>query len=131
MEWGTWLERVYAGRDFASTVIALTFEYSPSDVLGRYGSESDDNFINFKNERYDELVDLSSKEVDHAKRLAYFHEMQEILAKETASIFLQDPQNLTAVRKALAGYTQYPAYVQDMSLVYFVDEAEKDASANR
>lgn len=131
VDWGTWLERVYAGRDFDSTVVALTFDYTPSDVLHRYGSGSDDNFINFKSDAFDQLVEESSKETDHEKRVTLFREMQKILFEENASVFLQDPLNLTAVRKALDGYKQYPAYVQDLSLVYFTDNAEMEVSGNR
>lgn len=131
VDWGTWLERVYAGRDFDSTVVALTFDYTPSNVLYRYASDADDNFINFSSEAYDRLVQESRSETDPDKRVPIFHEMQKILYDEHASVFLQDPLNLTAVRNALDGYRQYPAYVQDLSLVYFTDEEERDRSGNR
>ena len=41
------------------------------------------------------------------------------MAEDAASVYIQDPALLTAVSKELGGYTFYPVYVQDMSLVYF------------
>lgn len=131
VEWGTWLERVYAGRDYEMTIIALTFEYTPSDVLDRYASAASNDFINFRNEAYDKLVQEAATETDDAKRVEQYHELQRILYDETASIFLQDPMNLTAVRKGLDGYVQYPAYVQDLSGVYYTNQEALDASKTR
>lgn len=131
VEWGTWLERVYAGRDYQMTIIALTYEYTPSDVLNRFSSTADNNFINFKNDAYDKLVAQAASENEDSQRVSFFHEMQKILADETASVFIQDPMNLTAVRKGLTGYHQYPAYVQDLSTVGYTDQALLDESLLR
>lgn len=132
VDWGTWLERVYAGRDYQMTVIALTYDfYTPSNVLDRYCSEAGNNFINFSNKAYDELALKAAKEQDQDKRIQDYREMQEILWQDKASAFLQEPDNITALRKPLSGYVQYPAYVQDMSRVYFVDQAALDESLNK
>ncbi|MDO5016177.1 MAG: ABC transporter substrate-binding protein [Eubacteriales bacterium] len=132
VDWGTWLERVYAGRDYQMTVIALTYDfYTPSNVLDRYCSEAANNFINFSNETYDELAQKAAKEQEQDKRIQDYRKMQEILWQDKASAFLQEPDNITALRKPLSGYVQYPAYVQDMSRVYFVDQAALDESLNK
>jgi len=34
-------------------------------------------------------------------------------------VYIQDPHQMTAVSDKLGGYTYYPIYVQDMSLVYY------------
>lgn len=127
VDWGTWLERVYANRDYQMTVIALTYDYyTPSDVLNRYMTDSADNFINFSNEAYDELGQAASKETDLDQRVEDYQKMQEILWEDKAAAFLQEPFNITAVQKGLGGYVQYPAYVQDMARVYFVDQEALD-----
>lgn len=121
VDWGTWLERVYVGRSFETTIIALTFEYTPSDVLGRYHSENEANFINFNSEAYDRVWESLPSLMDHEARVEAYHELQQILFEESASVFLQDPATLTAVKKELDGYTIYPQYVQDMAPIRFVD----------
>lgn len=122
VEWGTWLERVYAGRDYQSTIIALTFDFTPSSVLNRYCSDASNNFTNYHNEEYDKTAKAAAVEIDDTKRAELYKKMQQLLYEDHASVFLQDPMNLTAVRRGLLGYTQYPAYVQDMALVYYADE---------
>jgi peptide/nickel transport system substrate-binding protein len=119
VDWGTWLNNVYMNRDYDSTIIALTFEYAPGSVLGRYTTDSPDNFINFESAAYDELRKQVADELDHEKRVDGYRELQQILYDESASVFLQDPAMLTAVKKELGGYTTYPLYVQDMSTVYY------------
>lgn len=125
VEWGTWLEQVYAGRNYQMTIIALTYDYfTPSDVLNRYMQDSQDNFINYKSDRYDGLAQEAGTEVDEAKREQVYQEMQALLLADNASAFLQEPFNVTAVKKGLTGYVQYPAYVLDMSTVAFELAAE-------
>ena len=120
VDWGTWLSDVYMGRNYDSTVIALTFDYvAPATVLRHYYSKSENNFINFANMEFDELFEMALSETDHAKRVELYHKMQKILQDDAASVFLQNPGTQTAVIKALGGYTTYPQYVQDMYTVYY------------
>ncbi|MGI6078084.1 MAG: ABC transporter substrate-binding protein [Fastidiosipilaceae bacterium] len=120
VDWGTWLNNVYEGRDYDSTVIALTFDYcAPSTVLGRYSSTASNNFVNFNSAEYDSIYAETQTEQDHAKRVADYQRLQDILSEEAASVFLQNPGVQTAVSKELGGYTTYPMYVQDMYNVYF------------
>lgn len=131
VEWGTWLERVYQGRDYQATIIALTYEYAPSDVLDRFMSENPNNFINYSNVDYDKIAEEADSTTDTARRRELYQSLQKNLYENHASLFLQEPFNITAVKKGLAGYVQYPAYVQDMASVYYTDAALRDASLNR
>lgn len=123
VDWGTWLTDVYMGRNHDSTIIALTFDYiSPAAVLSHYYSESDNNFVNFSNDGFDQLYEQALAETDQVKRVELYHQMQEILQREGASVFLQNPGTQTAVSKELGGYTTYPQYVQDMYNVYYIGD---------
>ena len=53
------------------------------------------------------------------KNECYYKQLQRLLATEAASVYLQDPALLTAVNKNLGGYTFYPVFAQDMSLIYY------------
>lgn len=130
VDWGTWLEKIYTEREYEATVIALTYDfYTPVDVMNRFMTDSPDNFINYVDMEYDLLALKAEKELNESNRINLYHRMQEILWEDKVSIFLQEPFNITVVRKPLAGYRQYPAYVQDMASVYYTDQAELDASA--
>ncbi|MDI9470187.1 MAG: ABC transporter substrate-binding protein [Bacillota bacterium] len=118
VDWATWLSRIYSDRDFQATVIALTFVYSPVDVLDRYRSDAANNFINFSSADFDRrFADLGTT-LDAAGRQRIWHDLQQILFDEAASVFIQDPALLTAVARDLGGYTVYPQYVQDIASLH-------------
>ncbi len=119
VDWATWLSDVYTGRNFDSTVIALTSEYSPRDVLSRYVSTSDSNFINFKDPAFDETYSKIVSASEEAQRVELYHQLLSILVKDSSSVYLQDPSNIVAVKKDLTGYMVYPIYVQDLSTVHY------------
>lgn len=117
VDWSSWLSDTYNGRNFQSTVIALTSEYAPYDVMNRYISDSSGNFINYKNEKVDEIMKKIPGEVDKEKRTEMYKEVQQLIADDHASCYLQDPNEIVAVSKKYEGYKVYPMYVQDLYTV--------------
>lgn len=120
VEWPTWLEETYRGRKYQTTIVGLDANLAPSDVLKRYRSTASSNFLSYVNEEFDEIFALAIAETDDAAKVKYYKRLQEILAKDAASVYIQDPASYVAVSKKLSGYTFYPLYVQDMSKVYYV-----------
>ena len=56
MEWEAWLEDVYAGRKFQSTVVGVdASNLSARAMLERFTSDASGNFINFQDEEYDKV----------------------------------------------------------------------------
>lgn len=131
VNWGTWLEKVYSGREFQATVIALTPEFSPLDAFARFRSDAADNFVNFSSAEFDKLYQEAERDLDVDARNERYKKMQGILFDGGASVFISDPHNVVAVDKDLGGYTFYPKYVQDMASVYYTDQAEADRSLER
>ena len=121
VDWPTWIEDTYSGRNYDTTVIALTSEFHPADVLSRYRSDNGNNFINYANENFDRDFAAIRSETDSDKRIELYRNLQRYLAEDAASVFLQDPNTIVAVKKSLTGYYVFPMYVQDMSTVRFVD----------
>jgi len=119
VDWATWLSDVYTARNYDSTVIALTSEYSPRDVLSRYVSTSESNFMNFNSSSFDEIYAKILSASDEAQRIELYHQLLAILVKDSSSVYLQDPSNIVAVKKDLTGYMVYPIYVQDLSTVHY------------
>lgn len=119
VEWSTWLNDVYIGRNYQSTVIGLDAELAPKALLKRYGSTASDNFVNFSNAEYDTVLESAIASISDEEKINYYARLQEILTEEAASVYIQDPALLVAVNKDLKGYTFYPVYVQDMSKLYF------------
>ncbi|MDD4096778.1 MAG: ABC transporter substrate-binding protein [Oscillospiraceae bacterium] len=119
VDWATWLSQVYAEREFQSTIIALTSEFSPRDVLSRYVSDAKNNFIGYANPEYDRVFSMIRSEPEEAGRIELYRRLQELLAEDGASVFFEDPRNIVAVSNELSGYVVYPIYVQDMSSVHY------------
>ena len=117
VDWATWLDVVYKGRQYETTVIALTSTYAPYDVLERYQSSADGNFINYSNPEVDKLMAQIPLTSDQDERTALYHQVLGILTDDACSVYIQDPTTITAVATRLEGYHVYPMYVQDMSQV--------------
>jgi peptide/nickel transport system substrate-binding protein len=121
VEWASWLSDVYVGRNYDATVIGLDAKLAPRDVMERYGSKSENNFLNYSNPKYDEVLAKALKTTKDDEKITYYKELQKILTEDAASLYIQDPALLVAVNKKLEGYTFYPVYVLDMSSVYFTE----------
>ncbi|MDK2946533.1 ABC transporter substrate-binding protein [Geotoga petraea] len=120
IEWGVWLDRVYAGRDFDSTIIGFTGKLSAYDILKRYISDYSRNFLNYNNPEYDRLLKAAVKETDTEKSIELYKQAQVILSEDLPAIFLMDPNFIVALQNNLAGYTLYPLYIQDMAVIHYV-----------
>lgn len=119
VEWASWYSDVYKGREYQSTIVGLDADLAPKALLQRYGSTTRSNFINFSNEEYDNVLAETLAAVDENIKIKNYHRLQEILAEQAASVYLQDSAVLVAVNPKLGGYTFYPVYVQDMSKIYY------------
>lgn len=122
VEWEAWLEDVYAGRKFQSTVVGVdAANLSARAMLERFTSDAGGNFINFSDKEYDETFAKAIATTDEEEQLELYKELEEILAKRAANVYIQDLANLVAVSDKFDGYTFYPLYVQDMATIYRVE----------
>lgn len=119
IDWETWLSDVYAGRNFEGTIIGIDAKLAPSDMMLRYKSDYSKNFFNYNNSEYDSILAKAMATVDENEKAKYYKELQKILSKDAAAVYIQDPPTLVAVNKKLSGFTFYPIFVQDMSTLKF------------
>lgn len=118
VEWGIWLERVYFGRDYEMTTIDLTGRPSAFEVLNDYISNNNsENFFNFKNDEFDQVMADVLKETDKEKQVGYYHRAQEILSEEATSVYIADYQILWGSKKNISGLKSYPFWFHDMKEV--------------
>ena len=119
IDFATWITDAYNGRDYDTTVIALTSEFHPADVLNRYVSTAENNFVNYVNLNFDRDFAAVRSEMNRENRVTLYRTLQQYLVEDAASVYLHDPNNTVAVKKGLSGYQVFPMYVQDMSTVYW------------
>jgi len=119
VDWGTWLSRVYQGRDYQSTIIGVdASNMTARAMLERFNSSSASNFTNFSDPEYDSTFKEAISSTDDSKQVELYGKLQEILTKDAANLYIQDICDMVAMGKGVHGYEFYPLYVMDMSKVY-------------
>lgn len=86
-----------------------------------FAANSSANNANYVNERIQELLDLGAAEVDEAKRMEYYHEIQEIAHDDCAYIPIAYASKAIATVKGLGGVTYDPGTSHDYSNIYVME----------
>ena len=120
VDWGTWLSDVYNGRKYQATVVGVdAASLTARAMLSRFVSDSASNFTNFSDPEYDKLYAEAAACTDEAKQVELYKQLEEILTKDAANLYIQDMCDFVAMSRNIQGYAFYPLYVMDMSKVYF------------
>lgn len=119
IEWSAWLSEVYSDRNYQATLSGLAADEAPRKALERFRISANNNFMNYQNEEFDKLYDLAYEAKNDDDKAKYYKKMEALLTNEAVAVYIQNPFQITAVSDKLGGYTYYPIYVQDMSLIYF------------
>ena len=121
VEWESWVEDVYTGRQFQSTVVGVdASNMTARALLERFTSDYDRNFINYNNAEYDALFQQAIACYDDAEQTALYKQMERNLTEHAANVYIQDLADLVALRTGLEGVQFYPIYVLDLSTVRYV-----------
>ena len=120
VEWSTWLDTIYNGRQFQATVVGVdAANMTARAMLERFTSDYGKNFINYNNPAYDALFQQAINAQDEATQTDLYKQMEAMLADTAANVYIQDLCDLVAMRQDLGGLKFYPIYVLDLSTVYF------------
>lgn len=119
VEWSTWLDTIYNGRQFQATVVGVdAANMTARAMLERFTSDYGKNFINYNNPAYDALFQQAINAQDEATQMDLYKQMEAMLADTAANVYIQDLCDLVAMRQDLGGLKFYPIYVLDLSTVY-------------
>ncbi len=119
VEWSTWLDTIYNGRQFQATVVGVdAANMTARAMLERFTSDYAKNFINYNNPAYDALFQQAINAQDEATQTDLYKQMEAMLADTAANVYIQDLCDLVAMRQDLGGLKFYPIYVLDLSTVY-------------
>ena len=123
VEWSTWLDTIYNGRQFQSTVVGVdAANMTARAMLERFTSDYAKNFINYSNPAYDALFQQAINATDEATQTDLYKQMETMLADTAANVYIQDLSDLVAMRQDLGGLKFYPIYVLDLSTVYLTQQ---------
>ena len=119
VEWSTWLDTIYNGRQFQATVVGVdAANMTARAMLERFTSDYGKNFINYNNPAYDALFQQAINAQDEATQTDLYKQMEAMLADTAANVYIQDLCDPVAMRQDLGGLKFYPIYVLDLSTVY-------------
>lgn len=120
VEWESWVSDVYRGRDFQATVCGIAADdMTAREMLVRYMSDNQKNFINFADEEFDGAVAQAMAAADEEEQTRLYKRAEEILNEKAASLWIQDLCDLAVLNPALDGFTFYRTYVVDMSTIRY------------
>ena len=120
VEWETWYNDVYKGREFETSVCGVSAsDMTAREMLERYTSDAGKNFINFSNGEFDRVVAQAKATLDAGEQMTLYKRAEEILSEEAASLWTMDLGELVVMNPALDGFTFYCTYVLDMSTLYY------------
>ena len=120
VDWSVWYNDAYKGREFEATVSGISAsDMSAREMLERYTSNANKNFINFDNEEFDRTVAAAKTTLDLNEQKTLYKRAEEILNEQAASLWIEDMGELVVMNPALDGYTFYCTYVLDMSTLYY------------
>ena len=120
VEWETWVSDVYRGRNYETTVCGIAAsDMTGREMLERYVSDHQKNFINFNSSEYDEVMEKALTTLDADEQTRLYKQAQTILNEEAASLWIQDLCDLVVMNPALDGVTFYATYVLDMSTIHY------------
>ena len=120
VEWSTWLDTIYNGRQFQATVVGVdAANMTARAMLERFTSDYGKNFINYNNPAYDALFQQAQATADDAEQTELYKQMERNLTEHAANVYIQDLADLVVLRKGLEGYRFYPIYVMDLSTVHY------------
>lgn len=114
IEFSTWLDRVYKERDYETTICGFIGYTDPIRVLDRYVSTSDKDYLNYVSEDYDKAISAAMETLDRDELIKNVKDAQEIITKDCAAVFLQDPNDNIVLNNDYTGLKTYP--VQKLNL---------------
>lgn len=120
VDFAAWLSQVYTNREYEATIISVDGStLSPRSYLQRYISGNVKNFVNYSSSEFDQVYQKAENEADEATRVELYKQAQQILSKDAASVYIQDISNLNALKTGVEGFTPYPLYVFDASVLKY------------
>lgn len=119
IEWASWLSDVYTDHKYDLTIIGHTGRLEPYALLAKYLSDGSENYFNYKNPEFDELMERVKQEQDSAERSEIYKRIQNILAEDIPAVYLQTPERIFVFAKKVKGYKNLPITVTPLRDMYF------------
>lgn len=109
LEWAVFIQKIEDHTFDAATLgWSLGWESDPFQLWHSSQADKGSNFVGFRNEEADRLIEAARQEFDHTKRLRMYHRFHEILHEEQPYTFLFTTEALVAVSRRFRNVNVYP-----------------------
>jgi peptide/nickel transport system substrate-binding protein len=109
LEWAVFIQHIQQHRfDACSLAWSLSWESDPFQLWHSSQAEKGSNFVGFKNEEADRLIETARKEFDPEERTRLYRRFHEITHEEQPYTFLFTTEALVAVARRFKNVQVYP-----------------------
>lgn len=109
LEWAVFIQRIQAHNFDACTMgWSLSWESDPYQLWHSSQIERGSNFVGFRSEEADRIIETARQEFDLEKRIPLYHRFHEILHEEQPYTFLFTAEALVAVSRRFENVNVYP-----------------------
>ncbi len=128
LEWAAFVNDFINKRRFDATILGWTIPLDP-DIYDVWHSSKvgpqELNFISYKNEEVDDLIEKGRSTFDQKKRKKYYDRIQEILAEEQPYAFLYVPDALPIINARFRGIELAPLGIGYNFIKWYVPKDEQ------
>jgi peptide/nickel transport system substrate-binding protein len=109
LEWAVFIQNI-DNRNFDAATLgwSLSWESDPYQVWHSSQAESGSNYVGFKNEEADRIIEKGRRTFDDAKRHKMYHRFHEIVHEQQPYTFLFTTEALVAVQRRFENVEVYP-----------------------
>ncbi len=109
LEWAVFIQRIEEHNFDACTLAwSLGWESDPYQLWHSSQADKGSNFVGFKNDEADRIIESARREFDADKRRKLYHRFHEILHEEQPYTFLFTTEALVAVSRRFQNVNVYP-----------------------
>ncbi len=126
IEWSAFINNFIDKRDFEAVVLGWSLNLDPDQYDIWHSTKTKEkqfNFVSFKNDEVDDLLEKGRRTFDRAERKKYYDRFQEILNEEQPYTFLYVGYALPAISKRFHGIEPAPAGIWYNYKDWFVPKA--------
>ena len=115
--WGQYLPEVYRGHKYEAALLRVAGYPDPQRILQRYETNYSSNMGNYSNKEVDNLLKEATQTYDSERKIEIYKEIQTLLNRDIASVYLLDQGVAIALSSKYTGYKTYPFAFIDVSTI--------------
>ncbi|MBN1363408.1 MAG: peptide-binding protein [Syntrophaceae bacterium] len=134
LEWSAFVTDFINKRRFDAVILGWTIPFDPDSYDVWHSSKTapeELNFISYKNQEADEMLEKGRSSFDQNQRKKYYDRFQEILAEDQPYTFLYVPDALVIISKRFQGIEPAPIGLEHNFIKWYVPKEKQKYAMTR